>query len=264
MYSPAPERDTGREQSGDHRMASTASGKKPTTTLTVLTVVVVALGIVAVVVAAARQALIEEHAWLMMIVLALLVAPVSTIHIPGIKADVVLGDMVTFSCAVLFGPSAAVIAAVADGAVTSLRLTKSPRKFLYNVATCATSMAGSSLVTRLVFDRFGVRTDKLSMGYLVGSMAIFTLSYFLISTLLIASYLAFSNDSPLVQLWKQKFLWTSISYLGSGVTAVLSLSLVERIGYFVFVVVIGVMLVMFVFYRSYFNNVEKKALSQGS
>lgn len=234
------------------------------TTLTLLTVGVMAAGVVAVAIAAARQALIAEHAWLMMIALALLVSPVSSIHIPGVKADVVLGDVVTFSCAVLFGPSAGVIAAVADGAVTSLRLTKTTRKFLYNVATCAVSMAGATLITRAFFDQFGVRTPQQSTGYMSGAMGLFTVSYFLISTFLIAAYIAFAGGKPLIRLWRQKFLWTIMSYVASGISAVVTFSLVGRLGYMVLVVAIATMMMMFLFYRIFFKTIEKQEWARSS
>jgi hypothetical protein len=164
----------------------------------------------------------------------------------------------------LFGPSAGVIAAVADGAVTSLRLTKTPRKFLYNVATCAVSMAGSTLITRAFFNQFGVRTPHPSIGYLSGSVGLFTLSYFLISTFLIAAYIAFSGGKPLFTLWRQKFFWTIMSYVASGVSAVVTLSLVDRMGYMVLVVVIAMMMMMFLFYRLFFRTVESQALARGA
>jgi hypothetical protein len=242
-------------------MTKTSEGNS---TLTLLTVGVIAAGIAAVAIAAARQALISEHAWLMMIALAFLVSPVSSVHIPGVKADVVLGDAVTFSCAVLFGPSAGVIAAVADGAITSLRLTKNTRKFLYNVATCAISMAGATVITRAFFDQFGVRTPQQSIGYLTGAVGLFTVSYFMISTSLIAAYIAFAGGHPLIRLWRRKFLWTIMSYVASGISGVVTFSLVDRLGYLVLVVVIALMVTMFLFYRVFFKTFEKQAWAQHS
>jgi hypothetical protein len=229
-----------------------------------LTVSVIVAGVAAVAIAASRQAVITEHAWLMMIALAMLVSPVSSVHIPGIKADVVLGDVVTFSCVVLFGPSAGVIAAVADGAITSLRLTKDTRKFLYNVATCALSMALATLITRAFFDQFGVRTPQQSIGYVSGAVTLFTVSYFLISTSLIAAYVSFSGGHPLIRLWRQKFFWTIMSYTASGIAALLTFALVDRLGYMVLSVVIGLMITMFLFYRVFFKAFEKQALAQNS
>ena len=239
-------------------MATNYSETKPSAVMP-LTVTVVIAGVVAVVAAAARQAVVAEHAWLMMVVLALLLAPVSAVRIPGVKATVTLGDIVTMSCAVLFGPSAGVIAAVADGVVTSLTLTKSPRKFLYNVATCAISMAGSSLITRAAFDQFGTPGAQLSVLQMSGALALFSVSYFLISTWLIASFVAFSNGESVLRLWRQKFLWTIMSYIGSGASALVAFSLVGRLGYLVFVVVIGAMFTMFLFYRSFFRRFQETA-----
>ena len=222
-----------------------------------LTIVVVIAGTVAVGAAAAIQAAVSEHAWLMMIVLALLMAPMSAVKIPGIRATVTLGDIVTISCVVLFGPSAGIIAAVAEGVVTSLTITKSPKKLLYNVATGAISMAGASLITQAVFDQFGVPGLEMSVLRMSGAVGLFTLCYFLISTTLIAAYVAVSIGEPLLRVWRQKFLWTVMSYIGSGASALVAFSLVGRLGYLVFVVVIGVMFSTCLFYRVYFRKFQK-------
>src|SRR5882672_8674987 len=120
-----------------------------------LSTFVMLAGAAAVATAVARQAVAAEHAWMMMIAVMLLIAPMGAISIPGVTARIVLGDLVTFTCAALFGPSAAVIAATFDGAVTSLKITKSPLKFCYNVATCAISMTVSNMAARAAFPRFG-------------------------------------------------------------------------------------------------------------
>ena len=211
----------------------------------------------AVVAAAAIQAAVAEHAWLMMIVLALLLAPMGAVNIPGIRATVTLGDIVTISCVVLFGPSAGIIAAVAEGVVTSLTITKSPKKLLYNVCTGAISMAAASLATQAAFDRFGVPGVQMSLLRMSGAVGLFTLCYFLISTSLIAAYVAFSIGEPVLRVWRQKFLWTIMSYIASGASALVAFSLVGRIGYLVFVLVIGVMFTVCLFYRLYFRKFQQ-------
>ena len=128
--------------------------------LTLLLISVAAGGAMILALAVARQSIDHQQVWIMMIALSLFVAPMSTIQIPGIKASVVLGDVVTFTCAILFGPPAAITAAVADGAISSLRLTKDYRKFIYNVATCAVSMAGASLLTRSAFQGSAFRIRR--------------------------------------------------------------------------------------------------------
>jgi putative nucleotidyltransferase with HDIG domain len=193
----------------------------------------------------------------MMIALAIVVAPLGSLYIPGLRVKVIISEAVTFSCALLFGPSAAVIAALTDGAVASLRVTKNPRKFLYNCATFASSMAAASLAARAFFPAFGNPNLPASASEMISATALFTLIYFLLSSSLIAAYVAFSNKVSLVKLWREDFLWTFISTLASGAAALAAFYMVGRFGYASFVVLTGTMMMIFLFYRAYFQKVER-------
>jgi putative nucleotidyltransferase with HDIG domain len=234
----------------------TADLKKDSSVLTALSVLVITAGLAVAAMAAIRQSFVPGRAWLMMIALAIVVAPLGALYIPGLKAKVTISEVVTFSCALLFGPSAAVIAALADGAVISLRVTKNPRKFLYNVTVFASSMAVASLTTRTAFPAFGNPNAPSSVAVMVSATALFTLLYFLISTSLIAAYIAVSNKQSLLKLWRENFLWTSVSYLASGAAALAAFYLVGRFGYASFLVLTGAMMMIFLFYRTYFQKVE--------
>jgi hypothetical protein len=245
-------------------MRDELSNKNSSPVLILLTLAVVAGGALAVGSAATRQALMTQHAWLVMIGLALLVAPVSTVNIPGLKADVVVGDVVTFACAALFGANAAILAAVADGTLTSLRITKNSRKFIYNVATCAVSTGVANLVAHSAFDQFGSNGSQMSAGALAAALGLFTVVYFLMSTMLISTYIALSTRKPVIKLWKDKFLWTFVSYLGSGASAFAVALLAERMGHLVFLVSAGTMLALFLFYRAYFRRASTVALAHST
>jgi len=213
-------------------------------------------GAAAVATAVTRQAVASERAWMMVIAIMLLLAPVGAISIPGVKAKIVLGDMVTFACAALFGPSAAVIAATVDGAVTSLRITKSPFKFFYNVALCAISMTVATMAARAAFPRFGSTAEKMPLVELTAAMGIFALCYFMSATLLLASCMALMKRVSLWKLWRENFAWTSISYLGNACFTVVAYALVGRFGYYIFFVAAGAMFLISLFYRTYFHKVE--------
>ncbi|MGH9425356.1 MAG: HD-GYP domain-containing protein, partial [Terriglobia bacterium] len=137
-----------------------------------------------------------------------------------------------------------------------LRVTKDPRKFLYNVTAFASSMAVASLATRYVFPAFGNPNAPSSAAVMISATALFTLIYFLLSTSLIAAYIAVSNRQSLLKLWRENFLWTSISYLVSGAAALAAFYMVGRFGYASFLVLTGAMMMIFLFYRTYFQKVE--------
>ena len=219
----------------------------------VLFVVVIVGGAVATI-AAASQVGLTRYAWFVAIAGSLLVAPFGSIRIPGIKASIVVGDTITFACAVLFGPGAAVLAAVVDGAIVSMRATRSPIKLLYNVATGAISMAASAFLAKSLFNDFGGGPSSLSLVYLVAALAVLTASNFLISAILIASYVATTTSHQLVEIWKKRFAWTVVSYAASGASALLAFYLASYIGYYVFLVLTGVMLGVFGFYKAYFGR----------
>lgn len=214
------------------------------------------MGALAVIIAALRQAAIPDLTWLTMVVLVLCVAPVTSIHMPRIKAGVTIGDAITFACAALFGPNASVIVAAADGVFSSTRMTRSPRKILYNTATSALSMVAANIVTKLAFTGFGTNTESLTVARLAAALALFTLVYFLTSTSLIAAYLAVSNNESFWKAWKENCMWTSISYAASGVSALGVYLLVGRFGYYSFLIPVGLMGFVYLFYRAYFQKVE--------
>jgi putative nucleotidyltransferase with HDIG domain len=221
-----------------------------------LCVFVMLCGVAAISIAVARQAVIAEHGWMMMIAALLLLAPLGEVSVPGIKGRLVVGDVVTFACAALVGPNAAVIAAAVDGAATSLKITKSPLKFFYNVATCVLSMTAAGMAAKAVFPRFGSAVDRLPVGELIVAMGIFALCYFLVSTVLISSFLAVTKGTPLWPLWRDYFSWSSIGYLVNVGFSVAAYELVGQFGYYIFFVAVGAMLFISLFYRTYFHKVE--------
>ncbi|HEV8486603.1 MAG TPA: ATP-binding protein [Blastocatellia bacterium] len=229
---------------------------KPVSALTLLSLAVITAGVITFALAAVKQIYVPDYTWLTMVALALLAAPMRTIYIPGVKARLALGDTITFACAAIFGLQAAVIAEVVDGTVTSLRMTRKPRKILYNAALCAVSMGGAGLLTRSLFPSFGGMTTRLAIGEMAAALGLFTVCYFLISTSLVAAYLALSNDDPFLNVWRENMLWTSVSSAASGVSALIVYILVGTFGYASFLIPVGLMVVVYLFYHAYFQKVE--------
>jgi signal transduction histidine kinase/CheY-like chemotaxis protein len=224
--------------------------------LTILSLAVITAGIITFALAVIEQISVPDPTWLTMVALALLAAPMRTIYIPGIKARLAVGDTITFACAAIFGPQAAVIAEVVDGTVTSLRMTSKPRKILYNAALCAVSMGGAGLLTRSLFPSFGAMAARLPIGEMAAALGVFTICYFLISTSLVAAYLALSNYDSFFKVWRENLLWTSVSYAASGVSAWLVYILVGKFSYYSFLVPVGLMVFVYLFYHAYFQKVE--------
>ena len=112
------------------------------------------------------------------------------------------------------------------------------------------------MAARAAFPQFGSTVNRLSLTEIVGAMGVFAVCYFVLSTFLIASFIAVTKRTPLWQLWRDNFSWTSISYLANAAFTVVSYLLVARFGYYVFLAAAGVMVMISLFYRTYFLKVE--------
>ena len=240
------------------RTATNASlNSSPGTSLSFLSVLVITAGVASIAVAVVNQVLVTEYAWLVMVALTLLLAPLGAIKIPGVNSHVALGEMISFTCAVLFGPSAGVIAAAADGVAISLRVTRTASKFSYNVASNAISMALAVVVTKTAFPSFGIAGAPMPAGQLAAALGLLALCYFLTSTLVITLYLSIWKGMPFLKLWQDNALWTSVSYIVCAAAALAGSLLIGRAGYYVFVIFAATIALVSLFYRNYFERVDQ-------
>ncbi len=230
--------------------------QEPVPKLTIWSYAVIATGIFLAARALFKQLPLTNYWWLAMVALVVLVSPVVVISIPRVKARITLGDTITFATALFFGAAAAVLTAMAEAAFASLRMTRSVRKVLYNTATLIVAMQGACWLATLFFPPFGERTTDLTLTQLVGALGLLTLGYFILSTSLIAAYLAISTNESFWRVWKENGLWTSISYGASGLSALGVYLLVGRFGYSSFLIAVGAMMFVYLFYRTYFEKVE--------
>ena len=228
----------------------------PQPSLSALTFTVGCLAIAAIAAALLLVFKLGELQWIWMAALAIFVAPVGTLRIPGIRAGITLSDAVTFACAALFGPGPAIIAAAASAVAASLILTTNFQKFLYNTWTSTVSMAGAAFATLTLFPDFGSGSAVIQTRELVGAAAILTLIYFLISSSLIAAFIALSNRDSFRSVVRESMAWTSLSNVAAGASAVVVSLLAERVGYYVLLVPIALLLMGYLFYSTYFRKLD--------
>ena len=217
---------------------------------------IILCGTAAVGLAVAEQSQVKENTWLSMVVLALFVGPMTVLKIPGVKVNFTLGYTATFACAALFGPSVAVLAAVTEGSITSFKTTSNTRKFAYNVATCAVAMTVAGFVTSYAFPLFGAVRAHQPLGEMVGAIGLFTFCYYITTTSLIANYIALSNQEPSWTFWRENLSWPSLQHVASGAAALGVYYLVEKFGYYSILVPVGLIMLVSLFYRAYFQKVE--------
>jgi len=178
---------------------------------------VIAAGAVVLVWSAAQT--IRQPPGALWIVLAALtvVSSAATVRLPGFPASFSLADTFSILAALLFGPSAGAVLVALDGLVLSWRLRISrvtPARVAFNVTSLALAMWVSARLFFTVVQGQPLAVQPSSMGRLVGPLAVFATSYFLLNTILVAGAVTGGRPTPLYRAWREHFLPLWLTYFG--------------------------------------------------
>ena len=166
--------------------------------------------------------------WCLLAVLTLLSASV-TIKLPSVPATISISETFVFTAVITYGPAAGAVIVALDGFLISMwpNRRKELHRVAFNVAAPALSIWLSAHVYYLfpgVHQLVGheVATAEL-IPHLIGPLAIFTLTHFLINSWLITFAVAFETRRPAFAIWRSDFLWLSLNYFGgASVSALLA------------------------------------------
>jgi diguanylate cyclase (GGDEF)-like protein/PAS domain S-box-containing protein len=178
------------------------------------------------------------------------------VRIPRVKGEITVSDTFIFLTMLLYGGEAAILLATAEGVVSSSRVTKKARTFLFNVAMMACSTFLTVSVLRLCFGSFVELTrDEYSARFvmLVCTMAIVQ---YVANAGIAAVRSAFMTNQTVLYTWTNGFLWTSITYFAGASAAGIIAKQIGAVGIYAFIVTTPVIAIVYFTYRTYLQNVE--------
>src|SRR5215207_6776310 len=165
--------------------------------------------------------------WCLLAVLTLLSASV-TIKLPSVPATISISETFVFTAVITYGPAAGAVIVALDGFLISMwpNRRKEPYRVAFNVAAPALSIWLSAYVYYLFPGVLALSDKRALVGlvpHLIGPLAIFTLTHFLINSWLITFAVAFETRRPAFAIWRSAFLWLSLNYFGgASVSALLA------------------------------------------
>ncbi len=183
------------------------------------------------------------------------------IKIPRFKSHIAVSDTFIFLTLLLYGGEAAILLAAVEAFFSARRFCNTWITILFNVA----ALALSTTVVFVALNAFGLNTaDQLRAhdGYIQDfftALALIALTQFSINTLLAAGYDAIKRAMPLWQTWKEKYVWTIFTYVIGSATAGLLVFLVDRVGFGAVMLSIPIIVLVFIAYRVYLENLEMSA-----
>ncbi|MET0647191.1 MAG: EAL domain-containing protein [Pyrinomonadaceae bacterium] len=178
------------------------------------------------------------------------------VKIPRVRGQISVSDTFIFLAMLLFGGEAAIVLAAADAFCSSLRITKKKTVMAFNagVYICSTSLT----VWTLRF-AFGGDLRQLPMGdqsVYITAVCVMGLIQYVVNSGLVATGVALRSGLPVWQMWRQNFLWTSITYFAGASSAGIIVKLVGTFGLYAFLATAPIVIVVYFTYCTYLKNVE--------
>ncbi|MBK8465167.1 MAG: EAL domain-containing protein [Chloracidobacterium sp.] len=181
------------------------------------------------------------------------------VKIPRVESHISVSNTFVFLAILLYGGEAAIILAAADGLFSSRKVTKNPLTFAYNVAVFTLSTFVTVFVIRLFFGQISDLSGPEFTPKYVGVICLMGLLQYVMNSGLVAIAVALRAKKPIWQMWKDSFLWTSITYFAGASAAGLIDKMIGHFGLFAFLASVPIVTVVYLTYTTYLKNVAAAA-----
>src|SRR5437764_6056372 len=180
------------------------------------------------------------------------------VQIPRVKGQISVSDTFIFLVLLLFGGEAAILIAAADAFFSSRRITKSGFIVAFNSAVYVCSTFLTVWALRLAFGDI-LSLSRGDQSHYIVAVCLVALVQYAANSGLVAVGVALKAGQPLWQMWRQNFLWTSLTYFAGASAAGIITKLVAAFGLYAFLAATPIVVVVYFTYCTYLKNVEASA-----
>jgi putative nucleotidyltransferase with HDIG domain len=196
--------------------------------------------------------------WFLLAALTLLSGSI-TIKLPSIPATLSVSETFVFTSVLLFGTAAGTITVTLDGLIISLWLQRRNLEF-HKLIFNTTAPALSIWIAAEIFFRFTgtspLNHSTTSIGSLLPSLLLFAVVYFLLNSWLMATAVSFDEPLTPLQVWRQNFLWLSLSFLSGASVSILLVSISREINLSALAVIVPLLVISYLTYHTSMGRVE--------
>jgi diguanylate cyclase (GGDEF)-like protein/putative nucleotidyltransferase with HDIG domain len=200
------------------------------------------------------------HQWLYLASLTVLTGAF-TVKIPGIDSKISVADTFVFTNLILFGPAAGALTASLDAFMSSLRFSSQSKKLeytIFNMAVMALTAFTSGHLFFLVLGRGPLyQGEPEGLWPIIVPVCALGLIHYVINSGSVAAIVALERHKNIFHVWRESFLWTSLTYLAgalfAGLIAVNAKSLTPTIVGMILLMV----LVIYFTYKTYLDKVAE-------
>jgi PAS domain S-box-containing protein len=206
-----------------------------------------------------RFARMDSTAQLIVAALMVLVilSSLKSTYVPGTQVVISPGDVFVFLAAILHGPAAATLVAVAEALCGSFRKSQRWTSRLGGPALMAIAISSSAGLFALSVDWLR-ENGLLGSATLMAALLAFSFIYFLLNTILLAAHQSLKLRRGLFSLWKENYSWAGLTYVASAATAGLVQLAILQIGMAALLAAIPLIAVISATSHLYFKQAEER------
>lgn len=184
-----------------------------------------------------------------------------TVKIPGLNSKVSVADTFIFANMILFGVAAGTITATLDGFMGSLRSQTGGRRLEYMLFNVGATALSAYLAGATFFAVIGqgplFRGQPPTLWAILVSVVLMALVHYLANSGSVAAMVALDSRQNIYAIWREGFLWTSITSLtGASVAGLIALN-VNAITPAVIGIIAPTVLIIYFTYKTYLEKVEE-------
>jgi putative nucleotidyltransferase with HDIG domain len=198
--------------------------------------------------------------WFLLAILTL-ISGSATVKLPSVPATISVSETFVFTSVLLFGPAAGTITVALDALVISLWLARKGHP-LYRIAFNVCALPASLWFgAHLFFWTWGNEplsrvTAPIAISGLIQPLLLFTVSYFLLNSWLIAFAISLEKHLPPLRVWRDNFAWLSLNYFGGASVAALLVSYTRNIDFAYVAFVLPLLAILYFTFSMSMGRVE--------
>ncbi len=179
-----------------------------------------------------------------------------TVQIPHTKGHISVSDTFVFLSILLYGGEAGILLATVDAVAPAYKLAKTRTTLAFNITVFAVATSATVWINRLIFGTLKDFNQGQITSKYAAVICMMGLVQYVANSGLIAVGVALRAKKPIWQMWRDNFLWTSITYFAGASAAGIIAKLMGVLGIYAFLASIPIIAVVYFTYTTYLKNVE--------
>ena len=186
------------------------------------------------------------------------------IRIPNTRSSFTAGDVFVFLGVLFLGIPAAIVIGVVDAFVSSRQTSKRVASWIAAPAMMAVTVLVAGHAFYFALARYAhvsqqpLGATPMRLEHLLGALALLAMLQYFINGFTVSTIYALRTRRPILKFWRDGYLWTWWSFLGSAIATAVVYLAVSHLGWAYVLLSVPIIEATFWTYKIYFERVNAK------